>query len=242
MTSKAAKQAQPELPSILPAPSFLPPGPHHESGEHTGATLKAAYPARHRQILDLHTQGIGMIQIARILRPLSVNTVLAVIHDHQHQHGTSAEMDNTRAMALMRHARSLAVEGVIEDLSDDQRRRKVSARDKMLIAAISTDKVELLAGNATSRVEHVDGAARPAVEDFTRWLHTGAIDVPVEMDLTTRSDGTKETPDAAGDAAGATAGAEAGLDGQRSTEEQGPDAGVDGTEDGLSFAPCAEDQ
>jgi hypothetical protein len=44
----------------------------------------------------------------------------------------------------------------------------------MIGLGIQTEKIELLRGNATERIEHVD--VTPAADEFDRWLKHGAID------------------------------------------------------------------
>jgi hypothetical protein len=207
----------PTLPGVMPEPVFFPDGPPHKSGEHTGAKLATDDPERYRLVGELYSQGIGMIKIAEMLH-ISVNTVLAVVHREAAAAPTAgAEMDNQRAMSQMRHVRALAAEGAIEDLSDEPRRRKISARDKTLILAITTDKIELLSGNATARIEHIDGT-KPAADDFKTWLDAGVIP---QTDLSEGKCAAKEpvpdSPNPASQAAegseDATGGRERGRDG-----------------------------
>ena len=108
---------------------------------------------------------------------MSVHTVRAILR-HAGAALFAAEPDNARALSLMREGRELALERTIEALSDDARCRKITPDKLALTAAILTDKTQLLSGEATSRVEHVDGSA-PAVDDFTQFLAGGVIDAEV---------------------------------------------------------------
>jgi hypothetical protein len=67
----------------------------------------------------------------------------------------------------------------------------------MIGIGIQTEKIELLRGNATERIEHVESA--PASDEFNRWLREGSIDVTAsETGLSGREDGTKGIGSASG--------------------------------------------
>ena len=56
--------------------------------------------------------------------------------------------------ALWEHAATLGANGVVERLEDPDGRAKLNGYQLALVAAIATDKANLLRGRATERVEH----------------------------------------------------------------------------------------
>lgn len=144
-----------------------------ERGEPTGLLLKKRDPERYAMVVKLYREGIGQLRLAELLS-MSVHTVRAVLDAELGKEG-AAERDNDEAMRGMRQVRRLMIEGLEEDAGDPERRKKIAARDKAVVVGILTQNHELLAGNATARVEVVDGR-RPAAEAFQEWLKQGSID------------------------------------------------------------------
>lgn len=147
--SESLIQQQPMLFSSdqMPARLFQ----EEESGRNptfTAARLFSAEPEKYRAIIALGAEGIGVQRIARILC-VSPHTVLAV----RAREPANVAIEKQRIASLSREASRMCVEGIIELLSDDERARKIPARDLGILAGILTDKSELLSGGPTVRVE-----------------------------------------------------------------------------------------
>lgn len=125
--------------------------------EHTGALLLRRDPERAQEILRLTAQGIGTHAIARILR-VAPATVIAIRRAYPAEVEREKQRIGRRAM--------LAAELSIDRLTDDliESADRISARDKAIIAGVLVDKGQLLLGEATQRIEHVD--SRPAHDDW----------------------------------------------------------------------------
>lgn len=177
-----------------------------ERGEHTGVLLKSRDPERYALILALYKEGIGQVRTAELLH-VSIHTVRAVLEAELGKDG-GAERDNDEAMRGMRQVRRLMIEGLEEDAVDPERRKKIAARDKAVVVGILTQNHELLAGNATARVEVIDGN-RPAAEAFTEWLKKGAV--TVESKLIGGNDEGRSTGEGSGNDGGTVADDETGT-------------------------------
>jgi len=140
-------QQQPELltSAEMPADFFAS---DEKRGEFTGERLFRYQPETYRLIVSLLAERLGVLRVARIAG-VSPHTVQAV-RDRE-QVPIAIEKQTLSALAF-RGAR-LAMEAVADDLADPAVRAEIPTRDLALIAAISTDKGLLLAGEATARVE-----------------------------------------------------------------------------------------
>jgi hypothetical protein len=99
-------------------------------------------------------------------------------------------MDTVKTLESLSDLRTMTLETLIEKLSDENERAKIPFDKLMIGLGIQTEKIELLRGNATERIEHVSAA--PAGEAFERWLKDGAIDTESsETGLPGRESGTK---------------------------------------------------
>lgn len=132
-------------------------------GEFTGERLFLKHPEKYKLVLALTAAGVGQIRMAEILS-ISPNTVRAV----QEREGRPIDIEKEKLSKLCMHAAGLAVEGIVEDLSDPTRRKKVSAKDKAIIAGVMAEKGLLTAGEATGRIEVIDGT--PGHDDFNSYL------------------------------------------------------------------------
>lgn len=133
---------------------------HHEF---TGARLFARDPERYQTIVSLLAENLGILRIARLMK-VSPNTVMAIRDREEHQ----VDIVKERVAKLCRGAAQMCAEGILEDLANESKRAKVSARDKAVILGIMVEKYQLLTGGATGRLEHV--AAEPAHDDYARLL------------------------------------------------------------------------
>lgn len=186
-------QAQPDLP--LAGASFsdesvieLATSALESRGDHTAAHLFLKNPQLYKAVCFMYASGsAGQLKIASVLK-VSVHTVRAIIQRENLARG--AAMDTAKTLESMSDLRSMTLETLIEKLSDPEERRKIPFDKLMIGLGIQTEKIELLRGNATERIEHTESA--PASDEFKRWLQSGSIDAEViETGLSGREDGTK---------------------------------------------------
>lgn len=133
-------------------------------GEFTGERLFARKPEIYRAIVSLTAEGLGIIRIGKLLS-VSPNTVQAV----RKREGLPIDMVKKELADLAHAGAALALEGVLEDLSDPVKRGKIGTRDKAVVAAVLVDKGQLLSGEATSRLE-VSDIRTPDHDDFNRYV------------------------------------------------------------------------
>jgi hypothetical protein len=119
-------------------------------------------PEAYRQVVALRAEGLGILRISKILS-VHPYTVMAVLE----REPTKIEMEKERLSRAARGAANLAVDGIIEDLADENTRRKVSARDKAIIAGVMIEKSELLVGRPTSINLNVD-VVLPSHDEYNR--------------------------------------------------------------------------
>jgi hypothetical protein len=99
-------------------------------------------------------------------------------------------MDTVKTLQSMSDLREMTLETLIEKLSEPNERKKIPFDKLMIGLGIQTEKIELLRGNATERIEHVE--SQPAADAFTRWLREGSIDAEAsETGLSGRESGPK---------------------------------------------------
>jgi hypothetical protein len=122
-------------------------------GEFTGERLLARKPEVYRAIVRMLAEGLSGSSIARACQ-VSRNTVAAV----REREGISIEQQKKELLATIRRGSQVAAERVVELIPHIQ-----SAKDAAITLAVLVDKAQLLAGEATSRVERVD-----ATEDKLR--------------------------------------------------------------------------
>jgi hypothetical protein len=115
-------------------------------GEFSGERLLTRRPETYRAVVRMLAEGLSMSSIARALS-VSRNTVAAV----REREGFSIEQDKKELLRDFRRAARLSVERAIELVPHIQ-----SAKDAAIVAAVMTDKLQLLSGEATSRVEKVE--------------------------------------------------------------------------------------
>ena len=132
--------------------------------EFTGERLWKCHPETYQHIVSMCAERIGVNQIARLLR-VSVNTVMSV----QRREGVPIEARKRELSELCHSGAALALEGVVEDLADPTRRAKIGTRDKSVVAAVLIDKGQLLAGEATSRLE-ISHISEPDHDSYNRYI------------------------------------------------------------------------
>lgn len=117
-----------------------------ESGEFTGERLFRDRPGVYAAAVRMIAEGQSISATSRALG-ISRNTVCAV----RDREGVSVEQEKKELLRDLRRASRLGVEKVLELLPDTK-----SAKDAAIVTAVMVDKGQLLAGEATSRVERVE--------------------------------------------------------------------------------------
>lgn len=117
-----------------------------ESGEFTGERLFRDRPGVYAAAVRMAAEGQSISATARALG-ISRNTVCAV----REREGVSVEQERKELLKDLRKASRLGVEKVLELMPDLK-----SAKDAAITAAVMLDKMQLLSGEATARVERVD--------------------------------------------------------------------------------------
>ncbi len=116
------------------------------TGEFTGERLLARRPEVYRAVVRMAAEGQSISATARALS-VSRNTVAAV----REREGISIEQEKKELLRDVRRAARLSVERAIELVPSIN-----SAKDAAIVAAVMVDKMQLLSGEATSRVEKVE--------------------------------------------------------------------------------------
>lgn len=114
--------------------------------EFSGELLLARRPEVYRAICRMSAEGLSMSAMARALG-VSRNTVAAV----QEREGITIEQHKKELLRNVRTAARLSVERVVELVPTIN-----NAKDAAIVAAVMVDKLQLLSGEATSRVERVE--------------------------------------------------------------------------------------
>ena len=116
------------------------------TGEFSGERLLARRPEVYRAILSMSAEGLSVSAMARAFG-VSRNTIAAV----QDREGFSIEQHKKELLRNVRTAARLSVERVVELVPSIN-----SAKDAAIVAAVMVDKLQLLSGEATARVERVE--------------------------------------------------------------------------------------
>ena len=145
-------------------------------GEFTGERLLARRPDAYQAIIRMSAEGLSISAQARALG-VSRNTVCAV----RDREGFSIEQDKKDLLRDVRRAARLSVERAIELVPGIQ-----NAKDAAIVAAVMVDKMQLLSGEATSRVEKVE-VNQDKLSELLASL-CGALDVPLSSILRSVSD------------------------------------------------------
>jgi hypothetical protein len=215
-----------------------------QAGEFTGERLHRDRPGIYAAVVRMAAEGQSISATARALG-VSRNTVCAV----REREGISVEQEKKELLKDLRRASRLGVEKVIELLPETK-----AAKDAAIVSAVMIDKLQLLSGEATARVERVE--VRPdqvkafvdslpvieaeVIEEFstgvaagTAGQRAGGVGVPVAALSDARSD-ANEAYNRDEDAGRATDGTTSGERGEESGV--GFDRGGGGA-DSLSHAP-----
>lgn len=161
LIQKAAEQLTLGSSAEMPAERFLE---LESKGDFTGERLFVQKPEVYQAIIALSAEGIGQIKIGTIMG-VSPNTVRAV----QRREGVSIDIVKKGLAELCHAGARLALEGINEDLSDRLRRLAISTKDKAIVAGVLVEKGQLLAGEATARVE-VTELQKPDHDAFNAYV------------------------------------------------------------------------
>ena len=116
------------------------------TGEFTGERLLDRRPEVYRALVRMAAEGQSISATARALS-VSRNTVAAV----REREGISIEQEKKELLRDVRRAARMSVERAIELVPSIN-----SAKDAAIVAAVMVDKMQLLSGEATTRVERVE--------------------------------------------------------------------------------------
>ena len=134
---------------------------------HTGEDVP---PGKAMQIMEAHVAGMPATRIARAYNT-SYHTVIALIRNRP-------EMLEKARVTAANNWKTLAAVGTAELLD---RVPDMKDHGLVIMSAVASEKMELLSGNATSRVEHVMAPAADAWNDFVAGLRKGGDVVDVEF-------------------------------------------------------------
>ena len=156
-----------------------------ESGEFTGERLFRDRPEVYQEIIRLYAEKQGIRMIARLCR-VSVNTVYAVLE----REPAAVETAKKRIINNLRKAAEIGSERLPEVMQE-------LAADKLAVPlAITLDKLQLLTGEATARVEKVE--IRPdQVRTFLEQLpviEAELVDEDCSTGIGGETDGQKAAP------------------------------------------------
>jgi hypothetical protein len=115
-------------------------------GEFSGDRLFAQRPEIYRAVVSMLAEGIVTTTIAKACQ-VSPNTIYAV----RDREGVTIESERKELLKNLRQAAKLSVEKTLDLLPSLK-----SAKDAAITAAVMIDKLQLLSGEATSRIERVE--------------------------------------------------------------------------------------
>ena len=115
-------------------------------GEFSGDRLFERRPEVYRAVVSMLAEGLGTTSIARACQ-VSPNTIYAV----RDREGISIESERKELLRNLRKAAKLSVERALDLLPALK-----NAKDAAITAAVMIDKLQLLSGEATSRIEKID--------------------------------------------------------------------------------------
>jgi hypothetical protein len=116
----------------------------------TAARFAAQRPRDYALAVSMLSEGLSMRQVSRALR-CSINTVSAVWD--RERGGADVETHKSNTVKRLRRLQVLTAERLQEVIEDGD----ISGRDLVVALGVITDKIELLEGRATARVESSDG-------------------------------------------------------------------------------------
>jgi hypothetical protein len=148
-----------------------------KKGHFTGERLFKRRPDVYKQICVFLGEGVSVNRVAKLMR-VSVHTVLAV----RDREPDLIAAEKERTIGNMRKFVRLSSERLIDEVD------KIPLQSLPVAMGIAVDKGELLAGQATSRIEHVNV---PSHTEFNKLIELLPSDV-TEMGLDAAAGVTKE--------------------------------------------------
>lgn len=128
---------------------------------HTGEDVP---PGKAMQIMEAHVAGMPATRIAKAFNT-SYHTVIALIRNRP-------EMLEKARVTAANNWKTLAAVGTAELLD---RVPDMKDHGLVIMSAVASEKMELLSGNATQRVEHVMAPAADAWQDFVAGLKQAQV-------------------------------------------------------------------
>lgn len=138
-------------------------------GEFTGERLHQRNPAKYRAIVNAFAQGMGKLQIARAFQ-VSHNTVSAVLE----REGGPIDTEKRKIAGKMMNVARLGVERLEEEIE------RMPLQNLPIAVGIMVDKMQLLHGEATQRVEHVQ---QSEIEDWNSFVDSLPRTIDVESEV-----------------------------------------------------------
>jgi hypothetical protein len=135
-------------------------------GEFTAERLMESRPTIYRAIVDGLGQGLGVRQLCRAYR-VSHHTVAAVMARESAAVATLKE----RTVSVLRTFGRLAADRLLDEVD------QIPIQSLPIALGIAVEKAELLAGGATSRIEHTESG--PTHEDYIRMISGKVIEAEI---------------------------------------------------------------
>jgi hypothetical protein len=135
-------------------------------GEFTAERLMESRPTIYRAIVDGLGQGLGVRQLCRAYR-VSHHTVAAVMARESSAVATLKE----RTVSVLRTFGRLAADRLLDEVD------QIPIQSLPIALGIAVEKAELLAGGATSRIEHTESG--PTHDDYLRMISGKVIEAEV---------------------------------------------------------------
>ncbi len=132
-------------------------------GEFTAERLMESRPTIYRAIVDGLGQGLGVRQLCRAYR-VSHHTVAAVMARESSAVATVKE----RTVSVLRTFGRLAADRLLDEVD------QIPIQSLPIALGIAVEKAELLAGGATSRIEHTESG--PTHDDYIRMISGNVIE------------------------------------------------------------------
>lgn len=138
-------------------------------GEFTAERLMESRPTIYRAIVDGLGQGLGVRQLCRAYR-VSHHTVAAVMARESQAVATQKE----RTVSVLRTFGRLAADRLLDEVD------QIPIQSLPIALGIAVEKAELLAGGATSRIEHTESG--PTHDDYLRMISGKVIEAEIVQD------------------------------------------------------------
>jgi hypothetical protein len=149
--------------------------PSETSGEYTGERLFRNRRQEYDLIVRMLAEGMSAISISRIMQ--CAEKTVAAVRERESAFTTTTEQKNAHGNRW-RHINALYGDILVERATDPLALAKLSTKDAAIVASIATQNWQLLAGEATARVEHVEQDRQH--NDFNRFVEQLKSAVTVE--------------------------------------------------------------